>query len=73
MLTRHQRHHVEVLLKDAADLRRGTDRNRVRRIAQDMLDGTADWPDSRLDPVEIHDYIEKIEERSYWDTELARR
>ncbi len=72
-LDAHQRHHVGALLKDSADLRTGTDRNRVSQLAQDMLDGIEDWPHPKLEPGEIHDYIEKLDRRSYYDSQLATR
>ena len=77
-LDTHQRHHVEALLKDSADrtdvhYRTAAERNRVSQLAQDMLDGIDDWPHPRLPPVEIHDSIEKLDLRSFWDAELAMR
>lgn len=73
VLDAHQRHHVEALLRDSADLRTGAERSRVSQLAQDMLDGIEDWPHPKLQPVEIHDYIENLDQRSFWDAQLASR
>ena len=73
MLTDHQRLHVEALLRDAADLRTGAERNRVAGLAAGMLDGTIDWPDPYLEPSEIHDWIEEPDRRSDFLAAIAQR
>ena len=70
-LDSQQRQHVERLLIDSKDLRTGAERNRVARIAQDMLDGIVDWPNPKLEAHEIHDYIEKTDDRTFWDDKLV--
>lgn len=69
----HHRFHVETLRQKAQDLDPESEIKRVTTAANRMLDGTDDWPNPRLEPYEIHDYIEKLDNRDYWTRELADR
>lgn len=72
-LTEHQRHHVQALLADAPDMKTESERTRVTKEANDLLNATAPWPDAKLRAGEIHDWIEQPETRTLTQSELAKR
>lgn len=46
------------LLADADDARNNAEKIRMRREANDLLDGRAEWPAHLRKPYEIHDWSE---------------
>ncbi len=72
-LTRHQQKHLNALKLDAEDISDGTEKTRVLKEANDILDGREEWPDIRLQSHEIHDWVENPVERTTKQDELSTR
>ncbi len=60
-LTDHQRLHVQGILDDALSdgVQTVGENKRRERKAQRLLDELDDWPDVRLDPWMIHEFVEE--------------
>ena len=65
--TQHQQRHIDALIVDMqADGRRAA---KIRE-ATDIRDGLAPWPDDRLHPSDLHDYIENQDRKALIEDDL---
>ncbi len=64
MLTPHQRLHVQAVLSEAPVIAISSARNRVITACNDLLDGTAEWPDPYLDESDIANWLEDAERKA---------
>lgn len=70
VVTAHQQLHLDAIKVDAEGIQDQTEKTRV---LDEVAVAEITWIHAELLESEVHDYIEKLDWRSFWDSELASR